>query len=142
MIEIDYSRAVELAKIATAFKGEDYVYTNDMGEQAGEGGWTDCYNTHTDGDGNLTPGCLVGSIFHLSGVPLERIPREGSAQLVTDELRRDGEETVLVTKKALVFLNQAQSYQDRGTTWGKSITKAEEYVNLYVYDEEEEIAFS
>jgi hypothetical protein len=116
MIELTLARTKELLAEAVTLKGEDYVYVNRDGEQAGHD--TSCHYVHGD-----QPGCIVGHVLHRAGVSLADLSNyEGQgAEDPASQLTDAGGEVV----RLLAF---AQEHQDRGVPWGEAVRQALELV--------------
>lgn len=126
MIDINYARAMELVDQAIEQRGADYVYTNEDGDKAVPHGFVNCYNWHEDEDGSVIPGCIVGTVLHMAGVPLDEMGKEDGWEDVENNLSHT--ETLRATRKASKLLEYIQYEQDKGNTWGVSKANAEEYV--------------
>lgn len=115
MIEITVDRVFETAERIVAGK-EDYVYINMHGDSPAPGSSVDCFYVHHD-----SPGCIVGSILHEMGVGLGAMfPHEGSdARQLLMHLEANG--VAEVDDLAIIALQQMQSNQDSGKTWGESV---------------------
>lgn len=82
----------------------------------------DCLYVHTapDDESDLTPGCLVGTVLHRLGVPLEELAgNEGTGGF---EVAADHG----VSEGLCWFLGAVQSRQDSGKPWGVALASAEE----------------
>lgn len=112
MINITFAHAVEgiRAVIAEQEDGENHVYHTADGK---------CVYVEPDGSGS----CLVGRYLIKAGVPAEELKKldesaSGGVSIRT-ALRRLEEPGVLdYTEAAACYLAAAQSFQDRGKTWG------------------------
>jgi hypothetical protein len=84
-----------------------------------EPGTNRCYYVHNarDNEDILAPGCLVGYALNALGVPLAAL-KNWEAQPAADVV---AEFFPNVSGEILETYNRAQSRQDRGETWGKSI---------------------
>lgn len=122
MLHLDLDKARELVSLAIAEKGEDYVYVNERGVSGGA-----CYNVHTDPDGNLTPGCLVGHALYLGGIPLASmggLRMTSAAGSLLGDLRDEG--LLSRSPAAVEWLLDVQLAQDDGKTWGEAVAIADE----------------
>lgn len=123
--KLDFPTVTTLVRAAIAIRGEDYVYPS-----AERGG---CDYVHkekvVDGDDvveKLTPGCIVGMVFYMAGVPLESFKEIGGTLAGTeDQFNAIG---VAMTEKAMHFLRAAQVKQDNGVPWGEAREEALLYV--------------
>lgn len=119
--EIDNSDAAFIVAMGEAVgqAGRDHVY-----RQQGNDG---CLYVHTDDEGNLCDGCLIGKALHLLGVPREWLDfhnaNQGAYSLMS--LLEFSEEI----KNAA---HGAQSKQDNGETWGVALKTF-----LYYYNNEQ-----
>lgn len=139
LVTLDFNEAVELAKRAVAEKGEDYVYPK------AEAGW--CINFDSD---TSAPSCIVGHILAYKGMTYAQML--GRSAAVNDEAllidRVDynnsgictlvGDGLVRADTKTEHFLSELQQLQDSGTSWGKSLRSALEYITPRDYGELED----
>lgn len=117
MSEIDDKVIQTLREVAA--ERPDYVYTNEYGNRAN--GETTCrYVHHADGP-EAAPGCIVGHVLHRLGVPLESLAAREGGGAIAVAVRTLGAYISLSTRDALAL---AQSNQDSGYPWGKSVDAA------------------
>lgn len=119
MIDVNYETALRLIDeaIATKPEGEGFIYSNQDGDQAGSGA-IDCQNWHYTEDDEIVPGCIVGTVLGIAGVPLQLMERADGIDEVADGLLATN--TLRLTPKAHALLEWAQYRQDNGSTWGKA----------------------
>lgn len=116
MIELSFSKVVEISQALVEEFGEDYIYSKEDGV---------CVYVH---DG--APSCFVGHVLHRAGVPLERLEKADTASwgggMGADSLIRGlTEEGALATPDSTrSFLSAAQTEQDNGSTWGEALGAA------------------
>lgn len=133
-INLDFSTSATLVRAAIAIRGEDYVYPS-----VERGG---CDYVHKEGDNGdkLSPGCIVGMVFYMAGLPLEVFKEIGGTIGGTqDQFKNVG---LVMTEKAMHFLRAAQVKQDNGVPWGEARADALTYVagREYHFTTEEFIA--
>lgn len=115
MIELKYDQVNMLANEAIKVKGEDYVYIDPSGNQAGPHNMGGCWYVH--GANDLTPGCIVGHIIHAAGVSLEDLrEREMGASTLLESLENAA--ILKADKASRIYLIMVQRAQDLGTPWG------------------------
>lgn len=120
--------ALDLLKQVVTDRGEDYVYVNEKGQQAGQlnseaGGLklmtTDCSYVHELPNGELVPGCIAANVFARAGVSLIVLATyEGCSVPVF------AEDAGFADEWAADLLGIAQAIQDRGATWGQALAEA------------------
>lgn len=140
LVTLDFNEAVELAKRAVAEKGEDYTYE--------QGAYGRCLNFNIC---TSAPSCIVGHILAYKGMTYaQMLGREaahndncmlanrvdynnsGICTLIGDGL------VEVADTKTEHFLSELQQLQDSGTSWGKSLRSALEYITPRDYDELED----
>lgn len=129
MIEITWSTLKDAAYILQSEVGYDFRYIPEDGT-CRQG--MDCQNWHEDGNGGKVPGCIVGTLLHRLGVPLEAMSKSGMSSDVISGLTYNG----IIAKpeeKVTEFLYWAQVAQDNGATWYSAIKIAEGVVRKYKY---------
>lgn len=87
-----------------------------------------CYNFFSreteEGDVTFSPGCLVGTAFHLAGVSFEFMTLNGLEHADSYEFMKalqDSGLAVGATNLGGRFLSRCQTRQDSGRTWGEAI---------------------
>jgi hypothetical protein len=125
MLDLNFNKAKSLVEESIASRGEDYVYQKNGNSCAyvhNIGDVWDAENERFEDDfSSATPGCLVGDALKRGGIPLETmggdVNTEGSDSLLTLlSWRRH----LTYTEKASLYLNNLQTSQDNGATWGES----------------------
>lgn len=114
MITIDKDRALDLLEQAVAERGADYIDTDAKGS---------CTYLHYDTN---TPGCIVGTVFHAAGLPIERLEamdKLGSLMCISPKMLKVSYD-IDITEEAHALLRTAQSEQDSGTAWGLAVDRA------------------
>lgn len=122
-IHIDKDRALELLRQAVSGR-EDYVYSNPGYDSNDRPSSTNIKCAYAHGD---QPGCLVGHVLRLVGVPMDVIRRLdgiGDAAEIF-EVSNSLAEHATAEQDAVEALCRAQSAQDGGATWGDSLRAAE-----------------
>ena len=119
MIQITEESFVSALRAAVAEKGEDYVYTNPDGREAGDDGEATCHYVHGD-----QPGCLVGNVLHRLGVPLSvlELHEGGAAYEVMGRIRESGQLDFDLGVRGAAEM--AQNRQDAGYSWGYAMEAA------------------
>lgn len=111
-IHITKTKALRLLREAVAKRGADYVYKKP--------GATCKYVVKGD-----QPSCMVGEVLLEAGLDpkvLYRTPlNKLSINSLVDELDPD---VIQVDDAARVLLNEAQVFQDIGSTWGEALREA------------------
>lgn len=93
----------------------EYVYERDGQFASGDADGISCLYVHRDG-----PGCLVGTVLHRIGVPLDKLATwEGSGAYVVAGM------TAYMPDTARNALARAQDAQDAGATWSAALAAAE-----------------
>lgn len=110
-VKISFSQALDLAQMAVADKGEDYVYQRPFYAPLGH---TVC--AYYDESGQ--PSCLVGHILH--GMGLRTRGRKNFCSVA--ELAEIG--VISIDAKTNYFLGFLQSSQDIGIPWGTALAQA------------------
>jgi len=113
-MHITFDKARELLRAAVELKGADYVY------QKREDGT--CLYVHQEGDGSLTPGCIVGTALHLGGLSLEAMHAENYGQI--GFLLESDWCGLTADPDAKMLLRVVQAHQDNGFTWGEAVRRA------------------
>lgn len=142
MIEITVNNVISEMKNLKETRG-DYIYERD-GLSPLKDSMT-CHNVHSDGEGNLSAGCIVGTVLANLGVPLEAMygthNTTGDSILVSERHRYDvgdltsaliADGTIRITDDAVVTLREAQIKQDTGHTWAESVDGAIEYYGKWI----------
>lgn len=137
MIHIDVAEARKLLKMAVERNGVHYEYNNphedwdndrydrnEFSESTWGSGGPTCLYVHRDVDGNLEPGCIVGTAMHLAGLPLE-VMAESNGDSITEK-RYGAWPGVEITNEAANYFRMAQVQQDMGYSWGTAYECAEE----------------
>jgi hypothetical protein len=112
---LTYDEAVSLLDRAVAEKGADYVYPDDE-KQGNKFGFPQCqYRTEDD-----KPSCIIGYVGNYLGVLDQFSEGEPGVSVLRDagytfDYRTDD------------LLNEAQSQQDAGMPWGKSVDAAKAF---------------
>jgi hypothetical protein len=150
VIEIGKEQAIALLERAVQEKGEEYVYTPIRVEHMGE----KCLYATAD---KSAPSCIVGHALAYVGVPVEKLfeldhigDMGAIYELNRESLNRDeysGDEYrvnvptaleeiagVHLTDEAEDLFTEAQSAQDGGKTWGESIQRAKDRLELSPQD--------
>lgn len=118
---INLDQAIGLAEQVVQERGADYIYINPDGESSADG--ADCRNWDCDAD---QPSCVVGWILYRAGVPKEELIRANDEDVyVFKNYLEDGDDG-----KTFVFLSHLQNCQDMGETWGDSLEKSRQIVQL------------
>lgn len=123
MIEFTKESVQELARKAVESKPEGYIYTRLDGTQADR--YKGCFNWEHNSEGEIVPGCIVGTILHLGGINLETITNDGG----WEDSIRELEGVATFDRWAERFFERAQGLQDIGTPWSKAVIEATEYTN-------------
>lgn len=110
--------ALGLLRLVVFEKGEGYVYPNSVNRVEG------CRNFE---DGQ--PSCIVGHVFAKLGVTYDdavnaSIDGTKGVRWSTNCLEKSGFEWSF-SRNAIKVLSSAQSWQDRGATWGEALAAAE-----------------
>lgn len=82
---------------------------------------TVCYYVHSE-TGTAVPGCLVGHVLNRLGVPLATLEQhegESAADVAALTLEISGHPDD--TAEAYRVLDDAQTFQDMGRTWGRAL---------------------
>lgn len=127
---IDLETARRLLAQAMNSMGESFIYIRSR--VPGDSGYSaSCYNVpfgqvprqHLGGD-NATPedprrstGCLVGTSLFIGGVPYSVLVARANSPA--------GEFDSYLTEEAVNYFTVAQNAQDRGESWGDSVSSAE-----------------
>lgn len=130
MRTIDRPEALDLLRRAVAKKGSDYIYTTPSGVMAGAGATCSYFD---DGE----PGCIVGHALAEVGIKAEDLEHEvdGEEVFYNEGLSIENPELIAhlrdvcnltITPAAQRSLLRAQSCQDRGMSWGRSLNFAEQ----------------
>jgi hypothetical protein len=98
--------ATELLERAVNQRGADFVYSKD-GSSGPEGG---CYY-FMEGE----PSCIIGTILSYLGIKPSQVQEGSNAESQVRSLFPDTSDVVLEA------LNEAQTKQDRGDTWGEAL---------------------
>lgn len=119
MREVSVKEVFELLDLAVADRGEDFVYE--------KSDTTFCMNFHGD-----EPGCIVGWVFHHLGVTGEQATdcQANKTDARTAYYHLGGTRQFNTSEDGLDVLLCAQSYQDAGDSWGKSVAKARTWASL------------
>jgi hypothetical protein len=131
LIHVDYRTATALVRAAVAVRGEDYVYPRD---ERGGCDYVHC-DTPESGKEVLIPGCIVGQVVYMAGIPLSRFRDIGGTLSGNRESFRSV--GIVFTDKAADFLNWAQGLQDRGKTWQEAYSGAVTRTKEDRYDDNE-----
>lgn len=112
IIDIDMARDLLLKAVAT--QGRAFQY-NDTGDP-----WTTCRYAPMAGIGGNREktGCIVGVALGIHG-ETRHYSNPGSAYSLQHEMPG------LMTDEAMRYFSEAQTYQDRGDTWGQAFDAAE-----------------
>lgn len=123
-IKISFSQALDLAQMAVADKGEDYIYqrpyfiSTPIHPSIREGGGTAlCAYYDADGD----PSCIVGHILHAMGVQLDPRHTANFSSVLELTMRR----VISLDPKTKLFLTELQNHQDCGYSWGDALRFAQ-----------------
>lgn len=120
MLTLNLEQAQELIASVIKTHGEDKVYERPVPRGR-------CLYVHKDNDGNLTPGCLVGTALMKYGVAAEELVEQLiDAEEMARRLERRG--ILSIDEDAVTYLYCAQQSQDDGETWGE----ANEYALAYI----------
>lgn len=98
----------------------EYIYSSPeyMGADDSTGG---CFYVHKDEDGSLvSAGCVVGTVLHRLGVPLERLVREEGVAAFS----LIGKVAPAVSTDVRNKLNAMQMSQDNKKPWGMAYAMA------------------
>jgi hypothetical protein len=127
-VTLTIADAKRVAHEVVAEFGEDYLYPrqptgdmleNDMGEEVPE---TACLYVHADDKGRPIPGCLVAHVLHRLGVPLDEMgARENTAAMNLVHALQRAQVVLMADNHVDHYLNDIQSQQDEGGTWGQAI---------------------
>lgn len=112
MIRIDEKLALELLRKAVEEKGAGWV---DPNAAEGQG----CQYVDDQG----APSCIVGHAMVFAGVPSSDLIEDGDVYDLAQGLTH--KERLYLERGALRVMMEAQSWQDRGTTWGEALEAAE-----------------
>lgn len=122
MIEFTYYDIKRVAEEIIDEKGFDFRYISPGNSEPKM--HQNCYNWTEDENGNKVPSCIVGTILHRLGVPLESMePNWGSPSILRD-LAKHGVIPEVTDRRIQVFLNVAQATQDNGGTWYSAVKAA------------------
>jgi hypothetical protein len=129
VIEVSKAQVIEAVREVVGERPE-YIYTNQLGEVAGQG-FTRCYYVHTDKAGKRSAGCLVGAVLARLGVPLEAMQEAGNTtaafevvpQVIDLGNKADNDFTVN-------YLAYLQREQDNGASWGYALASANDAFEL------------
>jgi hypothetical protein len=154
---IDWTDALTLIEQAVETRGAEWVYP-DTGECRYMYGPED----YEDSDGYLhepspqlvqafgeekQPACLVGFIFYTLDPRIEQEMWDNNDNSITGwmgdvsdyTIRLGMDEDIIVTHKAILTLQSAQSAQDTGSTWGRALEQAKRRVSDNNWDSESPI---
>lgn len=119
-IELTYDSVLGAANLIVREKGYEYFYTP-------ESGWRfdgmSCSNWKRDEYDEKVPDCIVGTILHRLGVPLESMLQCVSSGYLVEALAADGV-IEKVGQDVKDFLDMAQVLQDTGATWHSAVNGA------------------
>lgn len=118
--KITLSMAIAAAERAALRKGAAFVYIS-------QGGST-CRNVHTDDNGGLVTGCIVGDLMVSEGwIPLDEMPTYSGAHLLNHTLEQYG---FVLSGRAEKFLIGVQGLQDNRHPWGDAILRTKKEMGL------------
>lgn len=120
-ITVPASKVLEtLSKVAS--ERPEYVY--EAPAHMTEDRALTCFYVH-ETDGEQTPGCLVGKVLNVLGIPLERLSAyEGTGAYSVTERVLDVQGEPDAISDVLNSLAAAQDAQDNGATWGDALERA------------------
>lgn len=101
-------------------KGFDYRYIAEGCDKPRMG--QACYNFHRGSEGNITPGCIVGTIFHALGYSFEPEDRTINSQSMV--MRSRNRKFAEFSERAAAILKIMQVAQDNGGTWYSAVSVA------------------
>jgi len=127
MIEITFHAVLRTAEKVARRVGYDFRYISEGRDEPRE--QQQCSNWHNSIEGEMVPGCIVGTILHELGVPLERMSKSALANDLIYYLQRQG---IIgeVDKRTRCFLSVMQAAQDNGATWHSAVRTAEVAIDL------------
>ena len=106
-VSLTYDQALEGLQKAVQDRGEGFVYQEAYPEHRDA-----CYYFETDGQ----PACIVGHVLHQNGY-------DGPDPV--GDVHRVREVGVLACdEEAALLLGYAQTFQDRGSSWGEAVASA------------------
>jgi len=115
---LTYDDAVALLDRAVAEKGADYVYPEEEKREGGEFGSMMCqYRTDSGG-----PSCIIGFVGNYLGV----LDQFTEAKPGVENLKNAGYD---FDNRTYALLDESQSDQDWGITWGESVERAKNHVS-------------
>jgi hypothetical protein len=112
-IELDFDRAVQLAREVIAEYGERHIYVR-VADAEG-----DATCVYVD-EGSCS--CLVGHILHRAGVPLASLESHNNRGVGDDLFLTDV--GVTADDRTADFLERLQDSQDSGNAWGSALAWA------------------
>lgn len=117
LITVSDSMAIATLRDVVAERPE-YIYEPPSGATAGATAAMCFYVHHIDS--GPVPGCLVGTVLHRLGVPLDKLAElEGCGAYVVAGM------TAYMSNDARCALARAQDAQDDGATWAVALAAAE-----------------
>jgi hypothetical protein len=131
MVHITEENMLDTLRGIIEERGENYVYEGSDESDS-------CLYVHQV-NGDLVPGCLVGTALHRLGVPLQTMTwHEGaSAHGLLRRLTKIG--VIEGGADHIAFaLNEAQAYQDKGSSWGYALRIYERRMHELKFEENHE----
>lgn len=120
MLTLNLEQAQELIASVIETHGEDKVYERSSSLAS-------CLYVHKDNDGNLIPGCLVGTALIDYGIDASELYNVVADIIdLADALRR--RQILGIDGDAVRYLRLAQQRQDDGETWGDANEAALAYI--------------
>jgi hypothetical protein len=114
LMSTEAAKAIEMLEAAVAVRGADFNYRQHF-DIIGN----DCKYVHNV-DGELVPGCIIGMMLHLAGVPLEDLASQ-EGQSAWDAVPHFMHWAYPSIRAAF---NTAQARQDYGASWGEALKAA------------------